>query len=122
MGVGFAPVWVGVGFASRTHPGVLAAAVRAVADELGTTLAGLSTLAHKAPALDAVARELGVPVRAFEAAELAAVETESRSARADAAVGTPSVAEAAAILASGGGRVVRAAHIRDGVVVAAAVE
>jgi cobalt-precorrin 5A hydrolase/precorrin-3B C17-methyltransferase len=46
---------------------------------------------------------LGLPVRAFTAGELAGVATPNPSAAVAAAVGTPSVAEAAALLAAGPG-------------------
>src|SRR5206468_541567 len=46
---------------------------------------------------------LGWPVRTFEAAALAAVDVPTPSAVVEAAVGTPSVAEAAALLAAGSG-------------------
>jgi cobalt-precorrin 5A hydrolase/precorrin-3B C17-methyltransferase len=46
---------------------------------------------------------LGLPVRAFSSAELAAVAVPSPSPAVEAAVGTPSVAEAAALLAAGPG-------------------
>lgn len=65
----------------------------------------LATVAAKAdePGLTAAARELGVPLRSFPAAALAAVRVPEPSAAASAAVGTPSVAEAAALLAAGPG-------------------
>ncbi|MFJ5233789.1 cobalamin biosynthesis protein [Kitasatospora sp. NPDC088391] len=57
------------------------------------------------PELHQAAAELGVPLAGFPAAALAAVPVPTRSARVAAAVGTPSVAEAAALLAAGpGGR------------------
>jgi cobalamin biosynthesis protein CbiG len=49
------------------------------------------------------ARRLGVPVLAYGAAELARVTVPNPSGRALGAVGTPSVAEAAALLAAGTG-------------------
>ncbi|MFJ1754330.1 cobalamin biosynthesis protein [Kitasatospora sp. NPDC088134] len=67
----------------------------------------LATLDSKlsAPEPHAAAAELGVPLVGFPAAALAAVQVPTRSARVAAAVGTPSVAEAAALLAAGpGGR------------------
>ncbi|MFK0266192.1 cobalamin biosynthesis protein [Streptomyces angustmyceticus] len=65
----------------------------------------LATVAAKAaePGLTGAARELGVPLRSFPAAALADVRVPEPSAAAAAAVGTPSVAEAAALLAAGPG-------------------
>ncbi|MFG2832847.1 cobalamin biosynthesis protein [Streptomyces sp. NPDC048434] len=65
----------------------------------------LATVAAKAaePGLTGAARELGVPLRSFPAAALAAVRVPAPSAAAAAAAGTPSVAEAAALLAAGPG-------------------
>ncbi|MCF3176197.1 cobalamin biosynthesis protein [Streptomyces sioyaensis] len=68
-------------------------------------IVALATVADKSaePGLLGAARRLGVPLRSFPAAELAAVRVPAPSAAAAAAVGTPSVAEAAALLAAGPG-------------------
>ena len=69
----------------------------------------VATLDRKAaePAIVALAARLGVAVRTFDAAALAGVAASGRvpnpSQVVDAAVGTPSVAEAAALLAAGPG-------------------
>ncbi|MFB6441573.1 cobalamin biosynthesis protein [Streptomyces sp. NPDC056411] len=65
----------------------------------------LATVTAKAaePGLVAAARQLGVPLRAFPASALAAVRVPDPSSAAAAAGGTPSVAEAAALLAAGPG-------------------
>ncbi|MCZ1010603.1 cobalamin biosynthesis protein [Streptomyces lydicus] len=60
------------------------------------------------PGLTRAARELGVPLRSFPAAALAAVPVPEPSAAAAAAARTPSVAEAAALLAAGPGAVLAA--------------
>ena len=52
---------------------------------------------------DPAITELGLPVRAFEAGQLAGVPVPTPSTAARSAVGTPSVAEAAALLAAGPG-------------------
>ncbi|WP_244198050.1 cobalamin biosynthesis protein [Nocardia neocaledoniensis] len=112
-------VAVGVGARPRAAAESILAAVRAVA---GTTVVGcLATIDRRAgdPGILAAARELGVVVRGFTAAELARVEVGHTSERTAAAVGTPSVAEAAALLA-GGGELARARTVVGGVVVAAA--
>ncbi|GAA2097442.1 hypothetical protein GCM10009759_27600 [Kitasatospora saccharophila] len=55
------------------------------------------------PGLRAAVRELGVPLTGHPAAVLAAAEVPGGSARVAAAVGTPSVAEAAALVTAGPG-------------------
>ncbi|MFE1176478.1 cobalamin biosynthesis protein [Streptomyces sp. NPDC058773] len=103
-----APLVVGVG----ARPGVpvaevleLIADARAAAGCADRTVVALATVAARAaePGLVAAARRLGVPLRSFPAADLAAVAVPGASAVVAAAVGTPSVAEAAALLASGPG-------------------
>ncbi|MFE4019476.1 cobalamin biosynthesis protein [Streptomyces sp. NPDC059101] len=68
-------------------------------------LVALATVEARAaePGVLGAARRLGVPLRSFPAAELAAVRVPAPSAAVRAAVGTPSVAEAAALLAAGPG-------------------
>ncbi|WP_280306975.1 cobalamin biosynthesis protein [Nocardia neocaledoniensis] len=112
-------VAVGVGARPRAAAESILAAVRAVA---GTDVVGcLATIDRRAgdPGVRAAARELRVAIRCFTAAELAQVDVGHRSDRTAAAVGTPSVAEAAALLA-GGGELARARTVVGGVVVAAA--
>ncbi|MFW6689668.1 precorrin-3B C(17)-methyltransferase [Streptomyces sp. MAR4 CNX-425] len=69
------------------------------------SVATLATVDAKAdePGLCAAAERLGVPLRTFPAAVLAAVDVPTPSAAPLAAVGTPSVAEAAALTAAGEG-------------------
>lgn len=101
------------------HPPSLVAGVGAstgapageVADLLAAALAGaglatesvaeVATIDRRAG--DAAVLTLGLPVRAFAAAALAAVDVPSPSEAVRAAVGTASVAEAAALLAAGPG-------------------
>ncbi|MCZ7413583.1 MULTISPECIES: cobalamin biosynthesis protein [unclassified Streptomyces] len=66
-------------------------------------VAELATVAGKAhePGLRRAAQRLGVPLRAYGAAELAAVPVPHPAPAAARAVGTPSVAEAAALLSAG---------------------
>ncbi|WP_041527157.1 cobalamin biosynthesis protein [Paracoccus aminophilus] len=68
-------------------------------------LAGLATLAEKArhPALAALCRETGLPLREIARADLAAVPTLTRSPGQIARFGTGSLAEACALLAAGPG-------------------
>ncbi|MGW6969853.1 Rv2231c family pyridoxal phosphate-dependent protein CobC [Streptomyces zaomyceticus] len=94
------------------RPGVpvdeVLALVGAVLREAGLTRAevrSLGTLDARAaePGVTGAAAVLGVPVRGFTAGELAAVPVPHPSALPLAATGTASVAEAAALLAAGGG-------------------
>ncbi|MFT8674744.1 MAG: cobalamin biosynthesis protein [Acetobacter sp.] len=68
-------------------------------------LDALATLAHKAdaPALQALAAETGLPIRAIAAEALADIDTPTRSARIMARFGTGSIAEALALAAAGAG-------------------
>lgn len=71
----------------------------------GQDIAALATLAEKAaaPAVLALARELGLPVLPLAAAALAGVETLTQSPGQQARFGTGSLAEAAALCAAGSG-------------------
>ncbi|MDI9900000.1 cobalamin biosynthesis protein [Rhodococcus sp. IEGM 1409] len=112
---------VGVGFTTIATAKDIVAAVNAVLRGRGKIVV-LATATAKAesPALLAAADELNVPVVSFAPDVLARVQVPSPSSRVENAIGAPSVAEAAAILASGGGRLVLAKTARDGVTVAAA--
>ncbi|MFE5217849.1 MULTISPECIES: precorrin-3B C(17)-methyltransferase [unclassified Streptomyces] len=97
---------VGVG-ASRGAPaeevlGLIGEALREAGLSAGS-VAELATVDAKAaePGLVAAAGRLGVPLVAYSAEELAAVEVPNPSDAPLAAVGTPSVAEAAALAAGG---------------------
>jgi cobalt-precorrin 5A hydrolase/precorrin-3B C17-methyltransferase len=83
----------------------LAARALACAGVAGSAVGAVATLDRKArePAIVALGRRLGVPVRTFGPAALAAVEVPNPSRVVAHAVGTPSVAEAAALLAAGAG-------------------
>jgi cobalt-precorrin 5A hydrolase/precorrin-3B C17-methyltransferase len=83
----------------------LATSALAQAGVVGSAVGAVATLDRKGgePAIVALGRRLGVPVRTFDAAALAAVEVPSPSRVVANAVGTPSVAEAAALLAAGPG-------------------
>ncbi|MEV5507388.1 cobalamin biosynthesis protein [Streptomyces orinoci] len=80
---------------------------RTLADAGPGVIAALATAEGKAgePGLRSAAAELGVPVRAYPAAELDSVAVPHPSATARAAVGTGSVAEAAALRSAGAGAV-----------------
>jgi cobalt-precorrin 5A hydrolase/precorrin-3B C17-methyltransferase len=103
---------LGVGASTGADPEGLARLVRdalAAAGLHAEAVGAVATVDRKAgePALVAVAAGLGVPLRALPAAALAGVPVPNPSGVVAAAVGTPSVAEAAALLAAGpGGRLV----------------
>jgi cobalt-precorrin 5A hydrolase/precorrin-3B C17-methyltransferase len=109
---------VGVGSSTGADPDNLWSLVIETLAGAGVALGSvgqLATLDRKAgePAIVALAARLGVPVRTFDAAALAGVVASGRvpnpSQVVDAAVGTPSVAEAAALLAAGPGSTLVAA-------------
>ncbi|MGW5917905.1 cobalamin biosynthesis protein [Nocardia fluminea] len=110
---------VGIGIRSGTDAGRIVRAVRAVVGD--TTISCLATLDRRAtePGVLTAAATLGVSVVAFTAEQLAEVDVRHRSDHASAAVGTHSVAEAAALLA-GSGELICDRTIVDGIVVAAA--
>jgi cobalt-precorrin 5A hydrolase len=112
---------IGGGFTTSVTAKDIVAAVKAVPAAQGKIVV-LATVAAKAEssALLTAAHELNVPIVSFAPDVLARVQVPSPSPRVENAVGTASVAEAAAILASGGGRLVLAKTARDGVTVAAA--
>lgn len=105
------------------RPGADEAGIRAALREaLGNNvIACLATIDRRAaePGLQAAAAALGVPVRSYTSAELAGVRVPNPSARTASALGTASVAEAAALLAGHGPLLISKTTI-DGVVVAAA--
>lgn len=105
---GAASAHLGVGARAGVPVDEVLALVEAVLREAGLTRADVRTLATldaraAEPGITGAAEVLGVPVRAFTAEELAAVPVPHPSARPLAATGTASVAEAAALLAAGGG-------------------
>ncbi|GGN66931.1 hypothetical protein GCM10010112_29870 [Actinoplanes lobatus] len=117
---------VGFGARAGVTAGVLSDVVRGVL--LGEGLAlpqvvALATLDRRA-AEDGpreFAASAGWRLLGFPAAELAAQRVPTPSAVVGAAVGTPSVAEAAALLAAGpGARLVVGKRVRDGITVAVA--
>jgi cobalamin biosynthesis protein CbiG len=77
--------------------------VRRDGSAAGTSQVSLATLDTRAaePGLVAAAERLGVPLTGHPAGVLAAVPVPAPSSRVAAAVGTPSVAEAAALLGGG---------------------
>lgn len=90
----------------RVEQGVLGALADAGFSAL--SVVELASVDEKAdePALHRLAQTLGVRFRTFPAARLAPVAVPTPSTRVEQAVGTPSVSEAAALTASGGGSLV----------------
>ncbi|MFC9789884.1 cobalamin biosynthesis protein [Rhodococcus sp. NPDC127528] len=112
---------VGIGLRDGVGPDAVLDAISAVVDD-PADLHALATLERKATesSVAIAAAELGVPVLGFTADELAAVEVPTPSGRVAAEVGTPSVAEAAAVLGAGGGDLLVRKRARNGVTVALA--
>lgn len=111
---------VGVGLRPGTFTTDILAAVAEVSR--GATIRCLATVDRRAndPGLVAAARRLGVPLRTYSATELDAVPVPNPDSRTKVATGTASVAEAAALLASGARELLCAKRIVNGVTVASA--
>lgn len=95
---------VGIGTSTKAPPGDLARLVATALAEAGLaaeSVAEVATIDRRATEAAIVA--LGYPIRAFRADELAVIDVPTPSARVLAAVGTPSVCEAAALRAAGPG-------------------
>jgi cobalt-precorrin 5A hydrolase / precorrin-3B C17-methyltransferase len=100
-------LWLGVGLQTAVSAVDLAEAIAAVLTQrqLGANqIAGMATIAHRAkhPAIAAILAQSAWPLRTFEPAALAAIPVPSPSILVGHQVATASVAEAAAIAASGG--------------------
>ncbi len=111
---------VGLGLRPGTSAARIVAAVRAVVG--AHPVACIATVDRRAAesGVRSAADQLGVPVRSFTTAELAAVPVPNPSAHAATALGVPGVAEAAALLA-GRGSLLIPRQVVGSVVVAAAV-
>ncbi len=112
---------VGIGVRSGTSAATIRHAIAEVLSaQPNSMVVLLATVDRRAaePGLVAVARELGVAVVSFTPQQLAVVEVPNPSQHTLRALGTPSVAEAAAMLA--GSELVTPKRLVDGVVVAAA--
>ncbi|MFI6445270.1 cobalamin biosynthesis protein [Kitasatospora sp. NPDC050543] len=99
---------VGVGAAAGADDSEVAKLVLATLEEAGlsrNSVAQLATVESRTghPAIRWAAFALGVPLVGYPAERLAAVEVPTRSGEVLAAVGTPSVAEAAALIGAAGG-------------------
>ncbi|RDI64996.1 cobalamin biosynthesis protein [Nocardia pseudobrasiliensis] len=111
---------VGIGFRPGASTHALLAAIRAVtgSDRIHC-LATVDRRAADSALIDA-ATELVVPIVGFSVEELAGVRVPNPSSVTTAALGIPSVAEAAALLAAGLGELFVAKRIHDGVTIAVA--
>jgi cobalt-precorrin 5A hydrolase/precorrin-3B C17-methyltransferase len=99
---------VGVGSSSGADPAGIAELVASALAAAGLSPAAVGLVAsvdlkRDEAGIVALAGDLGVALRTFPAESLAAVEVPTPSPIVEAAVGTPSVAEAAALLAAGPG-------------------
>lgn len=112
---------VGVGLRDGVGADAVLDAVAQIVDD-PTELVALATLDRKVTesSVATAAAELGVPVLGFSAEALSAVHVPNPSGRVAAETGTPSVAEAAAVLGSDGGDLVVHKRARNGVTVALA--
>jgi cobalt-precorrin 5A hydrolase len=117
---GDAVITVGIGAVSGVTAEEVLAAVDAVLPP-GTTDVRLVTLDVRAaePGIAQAVARRGWPLTGYSPAELAAVAVPAPSARVAALVGTPSVAEAAALLAGGALVVGKTVHGRVTVAVSA---
>lgn len=101
-------LWLGLGCERHTDQAVLEAVVEkslASADLAAAAVAGVASLDRKGdePGLLALCQQRKWPLKVFTAARLAAVPVPNGSLMVARQVGTPSVAEAAALAAAGGG-------------------
>ena len=100
-------LWLGLGCERHTHPAVLEAVVEkslASVHLAAAAVAGVASLDRKGdePGLLALCQQRQWPLKVFTAAQLAAIPVPNGSPVVARQVGTPSVAEAAALAAAGG--------------------
>jgi cobalamin biosynthesis protein CbiG len=101
--------WVGIGCQRGISSGAIARAIAQVCqahDIPEQAIAGIATLDRKAsePGLVAYCRDRQLPLHGFSADQLSQMVTPNASARTEALVGSPSVAEAAALRAAIGAK------------------
>ncbi|EHQ51292.1 cbiG protein/precorrin-3B C17-methyltransferase [Ectothiorhodospira sp. PHS-1] len=99
-------VFVGVGCTPGLHPDVMMTAVLRALRKVGLApdaVGGLATIAQRRdePAIVLTARHHGWDIQAFSAEALSRVPVPNPSERVRQVMGTPAVAEAAALLAAG---------------------
>jgi cobalt-precorrin 5A hydrolase/precorrin-3B C17-methyltransferase len=118
-------LWIGIGCIRGTSPETIAQGVEQVCQRYHLArkaIAGLATVETKAQekGILAYCESMGWPLKTFSAQALSRVAVPNPSPTAARAVGTPSVAEAAAILA-GGKLLVAKQKVKEAVTVAIAV-
>jgi cobalt-precorrin 5A hydrolase len=98
----------GLGFSSACDAADIAGAIKMAAEEAGVLTSRIDVLCtavkkSSAPCLEEAAREVNLPLKAIDASRLAERDagTVTRSARAEAATGLGSLAEAAALVGAG---------------------
>ncbi|MBF6329448.1 cobalamin biosynthesis protein [Nocardia transvalensis] len=113
-------VIVGLGFRPGASAESILAAVRDAVNPC--RIRCLATVDRRAtePGLRAAAADLAVPIVAYTSEELASVEVPNPAARTAAALGTPSVAEAAALRAAPTGELIASKRVVGGITVAVA--
>lgn len=102
---------LGVGCRKAADPGEVLRGVRSALEAQGLAALSAAVVASvdekaQEPALHQLARSLGAEFQTFPSTALARVPVPTPSQRVERAVGTPSVSEAAALLASEGGRLI----------------
>ncbi|TSD93556.1 cobalamin biosynthesis protein [Skermania sp. ID1734] len=112
---------VGIGARPATPASDLLAAIHTVTDQPIAELATIDRRARESGVREAAA-SLGAEVVSFTAAELAQVPVATETSRTRDAVGTGSVAEAAALLAAGASVLATPRRTVNGVVVALALK
>ncbi|PSP16244.1 MAG: precorrin-3B C(17)-methyltransferase [Cyanobacteria bacterium QS_8_64_29] len=99
-------LWLGIGCERGTPQSQIEAAIAQACQQYGlvqAAIAGIATIERKTDeaGLLGLCRDRGWPLKAFPAASLRSVAAPTPSATVEAAMGTPSVAESAALLAVG---------------------
>ncbi len=105
-------LWLGVGCERNTSVGLIERAIATTLEAIDCSIeavAGLASADRKAdePGLLTITADQGWPLRTFPASDLAGVAVPTPSEVVLAEMGTPSVAEAAALLAAGAGGVLK---------------
>ncbi|KAA0023272.1 cobalamin biosynthesis protein [Antrihabitans cavernicola] len=111
---------VGIGLQSGATADDILAALSEVFGKASVDVLATVDVRAKDVGLHCAASSLGVRIDTFTAADLAEVHVPNPGTASRDRLGTPSVAEAAAILASGGAALVQQKRVVNGIVLAAA--
>jgi cobalt-precorrin 5A hydrolase / precorrin-3B C17-methyltransferase len=98
-----APIWIGVGCQRGCPRSLIEQAIAQVCQTHripASAIAGIATIDRKAEELEDYCRDRHLLLRTFTADQLSQISTPGASPRTQALVGSPSVAEAAALLAA----------------------